>query len=87
MAGYALIRRESCWLERRFGYLDTYMYLAANELACVGLVRIFGCRQDVTLVWPGLVEERWSANSDAHDRNPDLPSAGPNSAIVSQIVA
>ena len=88
LAGYIermLIRREVL-AGRRLGHSHTYMYLAANGLASVGLARIFDCRQDVTLAWAGLVEERWSANRDAHDRNPGLPSAGPKSAMSSQIV-
>lgn len=49
-------------------------------VACVS----FGCRQDdVTFGLAGLVEERCAANHETHDGNPDLPSAGPNSAMVS----
>lgn len=55
-------------LEGRHRYVNTY--LAANELASDGglLLRIFGCRRDYGLA--GVVEELWTANSDARDPNP-----------------
>ena len=58
-------------MERRHGDFNTY--LAANELAggasvfCVSSVA-----DDVTFGLAGLVEEMWSANSDARDPNPAL---------------
>jgi hypothetical protein len=77
-------------MEGRHGDLDTYLaWRQMNRQVMVVACVSFGCRQDdVTFGLAGLVEEheRFTANHEAHDANPDLPSAGPNSAIASQIL-